>query len=145
MTTINQLSALDALSSGDQLAVWSAVNGDTRRAAIDLIAAWIEANTSIGALTTQYAAPAATGFSVTVSTNTHLILTPAAGYAAGTIVLPASPVDRDEFLCNCTQVVTTLTINGNGKTVTGGPTTLAANAFFRLKYDGVLSIWYRVG
>jgi hypothetical protein len=41
--------------------------------------------------------------------------------------------------------VTTLTINGNGKTVVGGPATLAANAFFRLKYDGVLSTWFRVG
>jgi hypothetical protein len=76
-----------------------------------------------------------------------LILTPVAGYAAGTITLPLSTnvVNKQEILVNCTQAVTTLTINGNGATVTGAPTTLAANAFFRLRYDGVTGTWYRVG
>jgi len=48
-------------------------------------------------------------------------------------------------LVNCTQAVTTLTINGNGATVTGAPTTLAANAFFRLRFEAVAGVWYRVG
>ena len=40
----------------------------------------------------------------------------------------------------------TLTINGNGATaVTGAPTALAANAFFRLRFDRATSSWYRVG
>lgn len=100
--------------------------------------------------TTQYASPSATGFSVQIlnaNENVHLILTPTAGFAAGTIVLPSSllAVDKQEVLLNTTQSVTTLTINGNGSTVTGAPTTLAANAFFRLKYDQNSNVWYRVG
>ena len=138
MTTIYQLSSTDLFPA------FILEDGDSRKVPLSLILAFMEENLSRGTLETRYSAPSATGFSVNAESNTHLILTPAAGYAAGTIVLPASPTDRDEFLCNCTQSVTTLTINGNGKTVMGGPATLAANAFFRLKYDGVLSIWYRV-
>lgn len=144
MTTINQLSAADEVSLGDLLPAFILEDGDTRKVSLSVLLAFLEANLSRGTLSTRYAAPSATGFSVTAESNTHLILTPLAGYAAGTVVLPATPTDRDEFLCNSTQAVTTLTINGNGKTVTGGPTTLAANAFFRLKYDGVLSVWYRI-
>jgi len=144
MTTINNLSRADSFDSGDLLAAYSQESGIVAISR-EVLLAMLEANLSRGTLSTRYAAPSATGFSVTAESNTHLILTPLAGYAAGTIVLPATPTDRDEFLCNSTQAVTTLTINGNGKTVTGGPTTLAANAFFRLKYDGVLSVWYRVG
>jgi hypothetical protein len=100
---------------------------------------------------TQYSAPSATGFSVQItdsSADTHLILTPVAGYAAGTIVLPAvaNAIDGQQIMVNCTQAVTTLTVDGNGATaVTGEPATLAANAFFTLKYDAVTSTWYRVG
>ena len=97
----------------------------------------------------QFAAPSATGFSVTIAPPTTgasvwLILTPVAGYAAGAIVMPSGPVDGQEVLVNSTQSVTTLTVSGNGSTVTGAPTTLAANAFFRLKYCAVLSTFYRV-
>lgn len=145
MTTIYDLSAIDSISAGDLLPVYDQSNSDPRKASMSVLLTFLEANLSRGTLSTRYSAPSATGFSVNAESNTHLILTPVAGYAAGTIVLPASPTDRDEFLCNCTQAVTTLTVNGNGKTVTGAPTTLAANAFFRLKYDGVLSVWYRVG
>jgi hypothetical protein len=100
---------------------------------------------------TQYSSPTATGFSVTIldssGTSVWLILTPLAGYAAGTLILPAvaNCVDRQEILFNTTQAVTTLTINANGATVIGAPTTLAANAFFRLRFDDVLNVWYRVG
>ena len=37
------------------------------------------------------------------------------------------------------------TVAGNGSTVNGAPTTLAANSFFRLRFDGVFKAWYRVG
>ena len=76
--------------------------------------------------------------------NTWLLLTPTAGFAAGTLVYPATPTDQDEININTTQAVTTLTNNGNGKTVNGAPTTLAANAFFKMRYDGVNASWYRV-
>lgn len=145
MSTIYELSAIDSLSAGDLFPVYDQSNSDARKASLSTLLAFLEANLSRGVLSTRYDAPSATGFSVAAVANTHLILTPVAGYAAGTIVLPASPTDRDEFLCNCTQAVTALTVSGNGKTVTGAPTALLANGFFRLKYDGVLSTWYRIG
>lgn len=155
MPTINQLSAVDTLQSSDQLAVYDASNGDARKASISTLQTYMQNNltfTESGiSYTTQYAAPSATGFSVQItddSDNTHLILTPVAGYAAGTIVLPAvgNVIDKQEVLVNCTQAVTTLTIDGNGAVaVTGEPSALAANDFFRLKYDITVQTWYRVG
>lgn len=148
MTQINQLTAVDEVVAGDLMPIWSTSNGSARKAALSVLLAYIQDNIDLATddFTTQFSAPSATGFSVTVADgDTWLVLTPVAGYAAGTIVLPATPADRDEFLCNCTQSVTTLTIDGNGKTVTGAPTTLAANAYFRLRYEGVTGTWYRVG
>ena len=154
--TINQLTATNTVTAGDLIAVWSQANGDTRKAAMSVILAYMQSAItfpSAGApqFTTQYAAPSASGFTVTItnsSANTHLILTPTAGYAAGTIILPAIGVaaDKQEILVNTTQQVTTLTINGNGAVaVTGEPSSLAADDFFRLRFDLMTQTWYRVG
>ena len=160
MTQINKLSAVDAVQAGDQIPIFSTEMGDARKAAMSILLAYMQANLTFpnndaqGAYTTQYASPSATGFNITISdgaddnTNIHLILTPTAGYAAGTITLPpvAGVVDKQEVLVNCTQQVTTLTIAGNGATaVTGEPTSLAADDFFRLKYDLPTKTWYRIG
>jgi hypothetical protein len=151
MTTINQLSAVDAVVSSDQVPIYSSTNGDARKASMSVIKDYVLSDATVADdKVTQYAAPAATGFTVTVNNSSDsvwLILTPLAGYAAGTITLPAvaNCVDRQELLVNTTQAVTTLTVAGNGATVIGAPTTLAANAFFRLRFDAVLDVWYRVG
>jgi hypothetical protein len=154
MTTINQLSAADSVTSSDQVLIYQSSSGDARKAAVSLFADYIQSLlTASGGFQTQYAAPNATGFSVTIAPatsggNVYLLLTQTAGFAAGTIVLPAvaTVVDGQEVLCSCTQVVTALTVSGNGAVgVNGAPTTLAANAFFRLRYNGVFNCWYRVG
>ncbi len=159
MPQINQLTAVDALATGDNFPIYSASNGDARRAPLSVLLAYMQANltfpdvTGVPQFETQYAAPSASGFSVTIAPteeggNVHLILTPTAGYAAGMIVLPdvADVVDKQEVLVNCTQQVTALTINGNGAVaVTGEPTSLVADDFFRLKFDAVMQTWYRVG
>lgn len=151
MPQINQLSSVDQISPGDQVPIFATNQGDARKASMSLLKEFFqEGATAADDKVTQYAAPSATGFSVQVndtSDSVWLVLTPTAGFAAGTLVLPARSkcVDRQEILVNCTQVVTTLTITGNGSTVTGAPTTLAANAFFRLRFDAVTSTWYRVG
>ena len=65
-----------------------------------------------------------------------------------TIKLPAiaNVIDKQDILINCTQAVTTLTIDDNGAgTVTGAPSSLSANDFFRLKYDATGDVWYRIG
>ena len=149
MTTINQLSAADSVQSSDQMPVYSSENGDARKASLSLLRTFFTSGASLADdKVTQYAAPSATGFAVQIGqASTWLVLTPTGGFADGTIVLPVSTSveDKQELLVNCTQAVTTLTINGNGATVTGAPTTLAANAFFRLRYEAVSGVWYRVG
>jgi hypothetical protein len=153
MTSIYNLSAVDAVNSSDQIPVLVSQSGDVRKMSVFDLAAYIQENLAVsGALQTQYAAPAATGFNValvplTPGASLYLLLTPVAGYAAGTITLPtaANVADGQEILCNTTQVVTALTVAGNGATVVGAPTTLAANAFFRLRYNSILNTWYRVG
>ena len=157
MPTINQLNSIDTPSESDLLPLYSQSNGDARKLSLSNLLLWLTTNTPTATnnnqpqFTTQYAAPSATGFTVQVldgSDNVWLILTPTAGFAAGAIKLPDASkcVDKQEVLINCTQAVTTLTINGNGATaVTGAPTALAANAFFRLRFDSATSSWYRVG
>lgn len=150
MATINQLSQIDQLQLADLLVVYSTSNSDSRKASITQLKDLLQESLSLGDdKTTQYAAPSSSGFTVNVQDegSTWLLLTPTGAFAAGTIVLPAvaSVQDRQELLVNCTQAVTTLTVSGNGATVTGAPTTLAANAFFRLRFDQASSVWYRVG
>lgn len=150
--SITSLSQTD-IAAADSLPFASAVNGADRRTSVTQLVALIQSLlTDAGGPVTQYAAPAATGFTVAIAPPTtgasvYLLLTPVAGYAAGTITLPAqaSCVDGQEFVCNSTQAVTTLTVSGNGSTVNGAPTSLAANAFFRLRFDGVFKAWYRIG
>lgn len=147
MTATNQLIALASsdVSGSDLVRLFSQKYGADVSFSLANLKAWLAENQS-SALVQQYEAPAATGFSVTVAAvNTWLILTPVAGYAAGTIVLP-SGVNGAEVLVNCTQSVSTLTITAaSGESVIGGPTALTANQAFRLKFDSVLKRWYKVG
>ncbi len=144
MATINQLSATDTLSGGDLLPVYKQNQGDARKCSITTLMDYVNANVTTVTQNTQYAAPAATGFSVTVNTgNVWLILTPVSTYAAGAIVLPTGATDKDAVTVNCTQIVTSLTVS-SGATVVGAPTTLAANGFFTMRFDAATSTWYRI-
>lgn len=158
MSSINQLTAQDSLSAGDQFPVYSSGNGDARRVAASVLAAFVQEQTSPnGGLVTQYATPTATGQTTTVVPATQgasvwLEMTPQGTYAAGTIVLPAAAVAQDgqEILVTSTLAVTALTVQfvnsaGSTVTVTGAPTTLAANGFFRMRYDAVFRLWIRIG
>jgi hypothetical protein len=147
MTSINKLSSLDQLSPGDLLAVWATNNGDTRKASVNLLTTYLQGVLSLpGVLTTQYAAPSASPFTVTVAKgDTWLLLTPTGTLAVGTIVLPSGATDKAEVSVNCTQEITALTVSAGGTTVTGAPTALAtANEFFTMRYDAATSAWYRV-
>lgn len=138
-------------TTASQIPFFDEASGQDRRCSVSALQALL-APSSSASLTTQYAQPSATGFSVLITppedgASVWLLLTPLAGYAAGTLTLPAQAlcVDGQELLVSSTQAVTTLTVAGNGSTVNGAPTTLAANAFFRLRFDGVFKAWYRVG
>ena len=150
-TTINRLSAVDSIEGGDQFPVYDNGNGDARKASASLLKEYVNQDlpsTYAVLLQSVYFAPSASGFNVFVTAgNSHLILTPSAGFAEGTIALPVSTTlsDKQVFLCNCTQQVNSLTINGNGASVEGAPSALGADSFFLLKYDAIGNTWYRVG
>jgi hypothetical protein len=81
---------------------------------------------------------------VTIATgDTWLILTPTGTFAAGAIILPSAPTDKAEVIVTCTQIVTALTVSAGGTTVTGAPTTLAANQGFTMRFDAATNAWYR--
>lgn len=89
----------------------------------------------------------ATGFSVQInndSLSVFLLMTPTGAFAAGTFILPLKDncADKQEIQVITTQAVTTLTINGNGSSLVGAPTTLAANGYFKLRFDSINSTWY---
>lgn len=150
------LNVVSSLSAGDVLVI--SQNSTTRYRGVEVadLQAYMQANlTFTGSATKVFSAPSASGTNVsafpngttTTSSNIWLIITPVAGYAAMTITLPAvgGLVDMQEIAVVCTQSVTTLTVAANGATgIIGAPTTLAANAYFTLKYEAVTKNWYRV-
>jgi hypothetical protein len=156
MTTINKLTRADTVNAGDVVPVYIQSQGDARGVAVSVLQEYMQESltfplaTGMQEYVTQYAAPSSTGFniSITAGSNIHLILTPTAGFATGAITLPpvAGLVDKQDVIVNCTQQVTAFTINGNGATaVTGEPSSLGADDFFRMKYDLQTSTWYRIG
>lgn len=151
MPQINQLTAVDSVQSADQFPLYSSTNGDARKVSASVLRTFCQQNlTALDDKITQYSSPSATGFSTQVnnaSSSVWLVLTPTGAFAAGTLVMPAvaNCVDKQELLVNCTQAITALTVSGNGATITGAPTTLAANAFFRMRYNLSNTTWYRVG
>lgn len=149
-----KLSRTNEIKVGDLFVIWKGCDSDFRGVPLTDVLTFLNANLTfptVGAFTTQYSAPSSSGFSIPITDNgldVHLILTPTAGFASGTLVLPpvANVVDKQEILVNCTQQITTLTINGNGASaVTGEPGSMGADDFFRLKFDSLTSTWYRVG
>lgn len=150
MTTINQLSAVDAVVSSDQVPIYSSTNGDARKASMNVIKSYILADVSSSDnKVTQYASPSANDFNVAVnnsSSSVWLILTPVDAYSLGTITLPSvfNCVDRQEVLVSTTQSVTSLSVSGNGASIVGEPTELSSIGFFRMRFDAVTQTWYTV-
>jgi hypothetical protein len=155
MTDINQLSSTDTLTAGDLLPIWRANNSDTRKTALSVLTTYLQnalTFPSVGQsqFVVQYAAPVATGFTVTLvstSNNQWLIMSPLATYATGTITFPpvASVVDNQEILIYSTQIVTALTLAGNGATISGSPGFITAAGALRFKYNALAGSWYRIG
>jgi hypothetical protein len=145
---IERFSLLNKIDGSTYVAV--NVNAQDYRASAGTLLEYVNANSSTkDGKILQYAGPTSTGFTVPItdsSTSVWLVLTPSGTLAAGTITLPAvaNCVDSQEILVSSSQTVTALTINANGGTVVGAPTTLTATAPFRLRFEPVLKTWYRV-
>jgi hypothetical protein len=146
---ISNLSTSSSFTASDYVVMAQSNNNNAQRVSAAVMAAFFASYLDVNTLESYYSAPSATGFTTTVpdtDDNYWVILTPLAGYANGTIVLPSATTaaDQQTINVNCTQAVTTLAITSSGGTVTGAPTTLAANAYFTLRFDAVTSTWYRV-
>jgi hypothetical protein len=147
MPYINQLSALDQLSGGDQLPVYSPVNGDARRVSITALLDFFRGNFADPDYLTLINAPTNSGFNWQLGAQTQslfLILNPSGAFAAGTITLPpvASCFDGQEILVASSQSIAALTVAGNGATLVGTPGALGIGGFFTIRFNALQSAWY---
>lgn len=150
MPQINQLPLLIQASPGDQIPVYTPNNGDARRLPIGALLAYFQQNFASPTLATNLYTPA-TGFNQAVPTpvaqQQWMLIQPAGTLASGTITLPLNTgtPDGTEVLITTTQIITTFTLAANGAAaVYGAPTTLAANAFFRMRFVQATNSWYRI-
>ena len=149
MSTIQQLNTDTAPSLSDLIPIWSTNNGDSRKISLTTLQSLLVPTVTSSEKITQYYSPTVTAFSVQVTNSSRsvwLILSPTAVFANGTIILPAlaNIVDKQEITIFTTQAVTALTVNTNGATALGIPSVLAQNGYFTIKFDAVMSIWYRI-
>ena len=151
MPTINQLSGLSQLSGGDLLPVYVPNNGDARKVSVTQLLEFFQTSFASPTVATNLYVPA-TGFNVTVPTPVSqqqwMILQPAGTLATGTITLPLNTgvPDGTQLLVTSTQIITSFTLALNGAAAAfGAPTTLAANAFFTMRFYQATNSWYRIG
>jgi hypothetical protein len=148
MPTINQLASLNQLSGSDQIPVYSASNGDARRASVSTLLAYIEQAWMSPAFERVTASPTLAGFTLalpTTASSLFVLLTPTGTMATGTIVLPAaaSAADGQEIVLYSSQEVTALSFTLNGATaLNGAPTGLPADGSITLRYDVLSVAWY---
>ena len=144
--TINRLPLVETLSTADQLVTWSAANGDTRRAPLNTLLEFFQQNFASPDLSTQLIVPG-TGFNFAADPQQWVLLQPVATLATGTVTLPlnTSTPDGSELLVTTTQQITAFTLAANGASqLFGNPTTLGANALFRMRFYATTNSWYRI-
>lgn len=150
MSTINQFEAEDTLSAAHLMAMFDQSHGDARQITLAQLLSYLSDGVEVGIgrsyLTKQYERPMVTGWSVDVDNtggNIWLTIDPDAGYAAGTIVLPADPINNQQIWFRVTQLVTTLTFDMNGHSGWAGPGAITVTSLvYRMKYDLSSDSWY---
>jgi hypothetical protein len=150
MPTINQLSGISQVSGGDLLPIYVPNNGDARKVSITQLLQYFEQTFASPTVATNLYTPG-TGFNITVPTPTSeqqwMVIQPAGTLAAGTVTLPLNTgvPDGTQVLITTTQIITSFTLAVNGAAnAYGAPTTLAANAFFTMRFYQATNSWYRV-
>lgn len=148
MATINQLSQLNEIELGDLLATFVASTGVAEKASISELITYLESNIVLPVTdyTVQVEYKTATGYSVSVTdsgASMWVIVKQGDDYAAGTVVLPATPVDHQEVLLTIDSQLTALTIDGGDYTVVGAPTdTLYAGQSWMFIFHETRGYWY---
>lgn len=151
MPTINQLAGLSQVSGGDLLPIYVPNNGDARKVSVTQLLTYFQSSFAAPTVATNLYTPGA-GFNVTVPTPVSeqqwMLLQPAGTLATGTITLPLNTgtPDGTQLLVTTTQIITAFTLALNGAAAAfGAPTTLAANAFFTMRFYQSTNSWYRIG
>ena len=151
MPTIHQLAGLSQVSGGDLLPIYVPNNGDARKVSVTQLLTYFQTVFAAPTVSTNLYTPGA-GFNVTVPTPVSeqqwMLLQPAGTLATGTITLPLNTgtPDGTQLLVTTTQIITAFTLALNGAAAAfGAPTTLAANAFFTMRFYQATNSWYRIG
>jgi hypothetical protein len=147
MSTINRLSSVDALQPGDLIPVWDGSNGDTRKASLTTLLAFIESNFADPDYSTRIVAPNVDGFNVDIGNTGDsfwLIVNPVLNYTTGSITLPSTTyaVNDQEITLVFTAQVSSFSITGAGATVLGAPTQIRTYDSFRVRYNAAQLTWY---
>jgi hypothetical protein len=150
MANINQLSGLSQLSGGDLIPVYVPNNGDARKVSVTQLLQYFQQTFSAPTVATNLYTPG-TGFNITVPTPVSeqqwMIIQPAGTLAAGTVTLPLNTgvPDGTQVRVTTTQTITSFTLALNGASAAfGAPTTLAANAFFTMRFYQATNSWYKI-
>lgn len=147
-----RLNETDALGVGDQFVLYKGNCTDFRSVPQDVILEWILSNIPVVKPIAAIIQPSNPNgdFNIQIENNavgTYLVMNPSVSITNGTITLPliANVSDGQELLVTSSHEVENLTIVGNGATLVGNPNTIAADGFFKLKFDQLSLTWYRVG
>lgn len=147
MPTINNLSSVDSLASGDQFPIYDASNGDARKVSASALLTFFQSNFASPDVEVQITAPTSSGFNLQMTASTDsiwAIVNPTGAFAAATITLPAlaDSFDGQTILVTCSNSITALTVDGNAAIVIGAPTTLGVGGFFALRFMESQGTWY---
>ena len=145
-----RLSNTDRIGPCDSVVIWSGDNGDFRGVPLDVLKEAIKPEQgNQSSLLVQHFNPNA-NFTLNIDNHevgTYLVLNPSTSITTGSIKLPEryEVTDGQVVLVACSQQVTNFSVDGDNALVIGAPNALAANGFFKLKYDKLSNTWYRVG
>lgn len=145
-----RLSNTDRIGPCDSVVIWSGDNGDFRGMPLDVLKEAIKPEQgNQSSLLVQHFNPNA-NFTLNIDNHevgTYLVLNPSTSITTGSIKLPEryEVTDGQVVLVACSQQVTNFSVDGDNALVIGAPNALAANGFFKLKYDKLSNTWYRVG
>ncbi|HCQ9667037.1 TPA: hypothetical protein ACHKET_000907 [Acinetobacter baumannii] len=147
-----RLSITDRIGPNDSVVLWSANNQDYRGAPVDVLIEKIQESikkVDYPPIHIQHFNPNA-NFTLNIENHevgTYLILNPSVSITTGSIKMPEryDVADGQVLLVACAQQVDNFSVDGNNALVIGAPNALAANGFFKLKYDKLSNTWYRVG
>lgn len=145
-----RLSNTDRVGPCDSVVIWSGDNGDFRGVPLNALKEAIKPeHGNQSSLLVQHFNPNA-NFTLNIDNHevgTYLVLNPSTSITTGSIKLPEryEVTDGQVVLVACSQQVINFSVDGNNALVIGAPNALAANGFFKLKYDKLSNTWYRVG